>query len=254
MTEVKKDLHKFYNQLLKENSKLEILQHKEDDQFRENILHKIEEYLIDLENHDYLNVKNCNKTELGRLCIKTIEKIFNKYRSKERSVYKRIPCRNKDPKYIACCILYCVLELHYEMDYSKVSHTDFRNIFRDAIHQSSFSTTLKFLREEIIDVDTQLYTEKTIIYAKKYLEILKNYYNLEINEETSINTIKNSIDYLTKNKILGRETYITKKSERNLQLTQILGEHGLNIQELFKNYFYQNFLPQYLAIFLVTLL
>ena len=251
MSEVRDERNYPNNSILIENTITGSLLHNGDAQFRVNIENKLDDYLADLEKVNYLNLKKCNGTDIRRLCLNHVEKIFEKYSSERQSVYKGIPCRCKDSKYISCGILFYILELYYDMDNSKVPHGKYRQIFRDTIHSSFFSTTLKFLREEIIEIDSQLYHEKTIAYSKKYIEILKNYYNLEISEDALIETIKNSIDYLTKNKILCRKTSITKESQRTNRLKQILEENGLTINAIFKENFYPYFLPQYLATLLV---
>jgi hypothetical protein len=220
----------------------------EDDEFRVNLEQKLDKQLEDLINTNFFNLKNCNRTEIRQICLNHLNQIYEKYSKEGEIICKRISCRYKDPKYISSCILYYVLEIHYEMDRSKISHRKYREIFRDTLHNSAFHTMLKFVRENLVDVEAQVYREKVMEYSKIYVEILKNYYHLETNIEYCLTKINNSFNFLATTKVVCRETSITKESQRKERLKCLLEEFGLDIKVIFKNRFYQYFLPQYLAL------
>jgi len=162
------------------------LLNNEDEQFRVNLEQKLDEHLNDLTKTNFLNLKNCNRIDIKRKCLKYLNDIYKTYSKEGETIYKRIPCRYKVPKYISSCILFYVLEIHYEMDCSKISHRKYREIFRDTLHNSTFHTMLKFVREAIFEIDAHMYREKVIKYSKMDIEILKDYYHLEINIDGKI--------------------------------------------------------------------
>lgn len=227
------------------------LLNNEDEQYRANLEQKLDEQLKDLTKTNFFNLKNCNRIDIRRKCLKYLNYIYETYSKEGETIYKRIPCRYKDSKYISSCILFYVLEIHYEMDCSKISHRKYREIFRDTLHNSTFHTMLKFVRETIFEIDTHVYKENVIKYSKMYIEILKDYYHLEISIDENLTKIKNSLNFLTANEIVCRETSITRESQRKEKLKFILEENGLNIGVIFKNGFYQYFLPRYVALIIV---
>ena len=124
-------------------------------------------------------------------------------------------------------------------------------MLQDTLHPGSFYVTLKFIREEIFAVDPQMYKEKVLTYSKMYMENLKYYYNLEIPIIENITKVENSFNHLTGNKIKCRDASTIRKGKNKIELRRILEELGFDINVFFKKSFYQDFLPQYLALVMV---
>ena len=198
-----KNLRKYYSL---ESTINNSLLYSEDEKFKDDLVQKLDDQIDDLAKNNYLKLKNCSKTAIKKLCLQYLRRIFEKYGHRGKILYKGIPCHYKAPKYICSCILFNVLEIHYELDFSKINHKTYRELFRDSLFGSSFATTLKFIRENFFDINSLLYKEKFIAYSRRYIEKLKIYYDLKIIIDDFIVKIEDSFKYLKNNKIKHKKT------------------------------------------------
>ncbi|MFX1370546.1 MAG: hypothetical protein ACFFCE_01700 [Promethearchaeota archaeon] len=220
-----------------------------DTQFLQRIQEEIEFQLEILPKNDIFEC--VNEPEFKKLYLEYIKKIQKKYENDKETIHTSIEWKDKDLINLARSIIYSIIRLHYDI---MVKQTTFAKFLKIDGNYVVFNSVLNNFQKEFIKIDAKEYIEKTVKYSKIYTDILIDKFELNINEQKFQDEIKKTLTLLTRNKIKCFTNRATTRYEKRLKLISILEQYGINIAKLFKNGFYDNFYPQYLAISIVYLM
>ncbi|MFX1568125.1 MAG: hypothetical protein ACFFCV_07135 [Promethearchaeota archaeon] len=218
-------------------------------EYLNNISDAIEDQLTELAK--YNPFKHIDRTEFIDLSKKYIAELREKHINKKKTIYQTLPLVNKHKEYIAGAIIYITLLIDYDLDSSKISNRYFTRILKGKISESPFAGVVRFFQREIFSINQLDYLNKIKKYAKKYIETLKELYNINIEIEDVIKKVEELVNHLTENSIEYNITNIDEGRQVRVPMKNILKTHGLNIGKLFDTLFYQSFLPQYVALVIV---
>jgi len=169
---------------------------------------------------------------------------------KEKNIYTNLPVSKRSPHLIAAAILSVILETHFDVVFTKKEYSSILSV-----NNAKFIDCINYLIKNFFTIDNSVYYNKILYYYHILIEKLNKDYELNLSEEVRQTVIKEKVTEfyfsLKNNYIYIPEDILPKLYVSQQKTYEILNNHGLDINALFKKLKYKNFMPQYMALALI---